>query len=68
MNDVLNEYIDVFVVVYLDDVVLYSRSLEEHILHLKLVLSRFREYKLYIKKEKCELRMQKITFLGHIIS
>ena len=54
MNDVLFEYIDAFVVVYLDDIVIYSQSLREHEMHMSLVFQRLRENRLFVKKEKCE--------------
>lgn len=68
MNDVLYEYLDRFVVVYLDDLVVYSGSFSEHVAHLKLVFSRLREFKLYVKKEKCEFCRQEVKFLGHWVS
>ncbi|XP_060191040.1 uncharacterized mitochondrial protein AtMg00860-like [Lycium barbarum] len=68
MNNVLFEYLDDFVLVYLDDIVIYSCSLEEHVSHLKMVLSRLREYKLYVKMEKCEFAQQEIKFLRHLVS
>ena len=54
MNDVFYEFVDHFVVVYLDDIVIYSESLEDHLKHLKKVLPRLSEHQLYVKKEKCE--------------
>ncbi|XP_019245192.1 PREDICTED: uncharacterized protein LOC109225055 [Nicotiana attenuata] len=53
MNQVFEEYIDEFVVVYLDDIVVYSQTLEEHLEHLQKVLARLREHKLYAKLSKC---------------
>ncbi|XP_034674441.1 uncharacterized protein LOC117905666 [Vitis riparia] len=63
MNDVLFDYLDAFVVVYLDDIVIYSKTLTEHEKHLRL-----RETRFYVKPEKCEFAQEKITFLGHKIS
>ena len=68
MNNVLFDYLDDFVVVYLDDVVIYSRTLEEQVNHLSLVLSQLRKYTLYVKMEKCEFAQQEIMFLGHLVS
>jgi hypothetical protein len=68
MNDVLYDYLDRFVVVYLDDIVIYSDSLEEHLSHLRLVFQCLRKDKLYVKKEKFEFCREKITFLGHVIN
>ncbi|KAL0413714.1 UNVERIFIED_CONTAM: Transposon Ty3-I Gag-Pol polyprotein [Sesamum radiatum] len=67
MNDVLYEFLDLFVV-YLDDIVVYSESLIDHVRHLKAVFQKLREYELYAKKEKCEFCCEQITFLGHVIS
>ena len=67
MNDVLYDFLDNFVVVYLDDIVIYSRVIEEHVTHLSKVLSRLREYELYVKREKCEFAQAEIMFLGHLI-
>lgn len=68
MNDVLYEYLDRFVVVYLDDIVVYSESLANHLDHLRLVFSRLREHKLFVKQEKCEFCRREIIFLGHRVS
>ena len=54
MNDVLFNYLDAFVVVYLDDVVVYSQTLSEHEMHLKKVFQPLKEHKLYMKPKKCE--------------
>ncbi|KAL0386155.1 UNVERIFIED_CONTAM: Retrovirus-related Pol polyprotein from transposon.6 [Sesamum radiatum] len=68
MNDVLYEFLDRFVVVYLDDIVVYSKSLIDHVSHLRVVFQKLREYELYAKKEKCKFCCEQITFLGHVIS
>ncbi|RVW30894.1 Transposon Tf2-12 polyprotein [Vitis vinifera] len=68
MNDVLLNYLDAFMVVYLDDIVVYSKTLTEHEKHLRLVFKRLRENRLYVKPEKCEFAQEEITFLGHKIS
>ena len=68
MNDILREFLDFFVVVYLDDILIYSNSEEEHIKHVKLVLQRLRENKLYAKLEKCSFHKQDVEFLGYIVS
>ena len=54
MNDMLYEFLDDFVVVYLDDIVVYNKSLGEHVEHLQLVFSALKKNSLYVKKEKCE--------------
>lgn len=53
MNQVFREYIDEFVMVYLDDIVVYSQTLEKHLEHLRKVLARLREHELYAKLYKC---------------
>ncbi|RVW21226.1 Transposon Tf2-2 polyprotein [Vitis vinifera] len=68
MNDVLFDYLDAFVVVYVDDIVVYSKTLTEHEKHLRLVFQRLRKNRLYVKPEKCEFAQEEITFLGHKIS
>ena len=67
LNDVFYDYIDQFVVIYLDDIVIYSDSLEEHQEHLKMVFKRLREHSLYVKREKCEFCSMEINFLGHMV-
>ena len=54
MNDALYKYLDIFVIVYLDNVLVYSTSEEEHIKHVKLVLEKIEKYNLLLKLEKCE--------------
>ncbi|WCJ29454.1 Transposon Tf2-6 polyprotein [Euphorbia peplus] len=67
MNQVFREYLDQFVVVYLDDIVVYSSTLEEHREHLRLVFTKLRENKLFLKLEKCAFGQTRIQFLGHVI-
>jgi len=68
MNDIFREWLDDFVVVYIDDILIYNSSLEEHAEHLRKVFQRLRENKLYAKLEKCEFGMTKVDFLGHRIT
>lgn len=68
MNLVFVEFLDKFIVVYLDDILIYSKSEEEHSEHLKLVLTKLREYHLYPRFSKCEFWLSEVTYLGHIIS
>ncbi|KAI5316908.1 hypothetical protein L3X38_036615 [Prunus dulcis] len=67
MNKVFHPFLDKFVVVYTDDIVVYSNSLEEHLEHLQKVFQVLRENKLYVKKEKCSLVQEEVKFLGHRI-
>ncbi|KAJ7971439.1 Retrotransposon protein, putative, Ty3-gypsy subclass [Quillaja saponaria] len=63
----LDMYLDKFVVIYLDDIVIYSSTLEDHKKHLQLVFNRLRENQLFVKREKCSFGQKWIKFLGHII-
>ncbi|KAL9259868.1 Transposon Ty3-I Gag-Pol polyprotein-like protein [Drosera capensis] len=67
MNDIFNPYLDKFVVVYLDDIVVYSATLEEHARHLRMVFEVLASNQLYVKKEKCSFARQEVDFLGHRI-
>jgi hypothetical protein len=67
MNKVFIEYLDKFVVVFIDDILVYSRSEEEHKEHLRLALQKLRENRLYAKLSKCEFWMKQVAFLGHVI-
>ncbi|CAA7035558.1 unnamed protein product [Microthlaspi erraticum] len=68
MNDVFREYLDVFVIIFIDDILVYSRSQEEHATHLRLVLEKLREQKLFAKLSKCSFWQREMGFLGHIVS
>jgi len=68
MNDIFREWLDDFVVVYIDNILIYSRSLEEHAEHLRKVFQRLRENKLYAKLEKCEFGVTEMDFLRHRIT
>lgn len=68
MNDVFRPYLDQFVVVYLDDVMVWSKNEEEHENHLRIVLSLLREHKLYANRKKCNLFQRETDFLGHVVS
>jgi len=60
--------VDTSVLVYLDDVLMYSRNPEEHLAHLRAVLTLLRQHKLLIKRSKCTCAMTSVNFLGHVIS
>jgi hypothetical protein len=68
MNKVFTEYLDKFDVVFIDDILVYSRSEEEHEGHLRLFLQKLQEHKLYAKLSKCELWLEQVAFLGRVIS
>ena len=67
INDVLRDMLNRFVFVYLDDILIFSRNLEEHIQHVSLVLKRLLENKLYVKAEKCTFHVDSVSFLGFIV-
>jgi hypothetical protein len=67
MNKVFMEYFDKFVVVLIDDILVFSKNEEEHEEHLRMVLQKLREYQLYAKLSKCEFWLNEVSFLGHII-
>jgi hypothetical protein len=68
MNKVFMEYLDKFVVVFIDDILVYSKNEEEHTEHLPLVLQKLWEHQLYAKLSKCEFWLKQVFFLGHVIS
>jgi hypothetical protein len=67
MNKVFMEYLDKFVVVFIDDILIYSKTEEEHEEHLRLVLQKLREHQLYAEFTKCEFWLKEVSFFGHII-
>jgi hypothetical protein len=60
--------LDKFVVVFIDDILIYFKNKEEHAEHLRIVLSRLREHQLYAKFSKCEFWLDEVPFLGHVLS
>ena len=68
MNLVFLAELDKFVVVFIDDILVYLENKEDHAEHLRVVLTRLREHKLYAKFSKCEFWLQKVPFLGHVLS
>ncbi|KAL8134287.1 hypothetical protein AgCh_009360 [Apium graveolens] len=68
MNRVFHDYLDKFVVVFIDDILIYSRSREEHEEHLRTVLEILRKRKLFAKFSKCEFWLEEVAFLGHVVS
>ncbi|GJR64484.1 putative reverse transcriptase domain-containing protein [Tanacetum coccineum] len=67
MNWVCKPYLDRFVIVFIDDILIYSKSRKEHEGHLKLILKLLKEEELYTKFSKCEFWLSKVQFLGHVI-
>jgi hypothetical protein len=68
MNSIFMPELHKFVMVFIDDIVVYSKSTEDHEEHLRVVLQRLRDYKLYAKFSKCEFWINEVSFLGHVIS
>jgi hypothetical protein len=68
MNKVFMEYLDRFVVVFIDDILIFSKTMEEHEEHLRLVLEKLRSNQLYAKFSKCEFWLTEVALLGHVIS
>jgi hypothetical protein len=68
MNSVFMNELDKFVVVFINDIIIYSKSKAEHANHLRIVLKRLRDHKLYDKFSKCEVWLDSVKFLGHTIS
>jgi len=68
VNDIFSDEINRFVQVYLDDIIIYSKTLEEHIEHVKIVLQKLIDNRLVANKAKCEFHKLKIAFLGHVVS
>jgi hypothetical protein len=68
MNSVFMPELDKFMVVFIDEILIYSKNKEEHVTHLRVVLTRLREHKLYAKFSKCEFWLDQVPFLGHILS
>jgi hypothetical protein len=68
MNSMFMTELDKFVVVFINDILVYSKSEEEHAEHLRIVLQRLRDHKLYGKFSKCEFWLDSVKFLGHTIS
>jgi hypothetical protein len=67
MNTIFMLELDKFVVVFIDDILVYSKNEKDHVEHLRIVLTRLRDHKLYAKFSKCEFWLKKVPFLGHIL-
>ena len=68
MNSVFHQYLDKFVLIFIDDILIYSRNIKEHEEHLRIVLQTLREHQLYGKFSKCDFYKEQIQYLGHIIT
>jgi hypothetical protein len=68
LNSVFMPELDKFVVVFIDNILIYSRSMEEHEEYLRIVLQHLRDHQLYAKFNKCEFWIKEVPFLGHVVS
>jgi hypothetical protein len=68
MNKMFIEFLDKFMVVFIDDILVFSKNEEEYVEHLRLVLQKLREHMLYAKRSKCEFWLKDVSFLGHVVS
>ena len=68
MNRVFHPYLDQFVVVFIDDILVYSKDAQEHEHHLRIVFQTLRENQLFAKLSKCDFWLKEVSFLGHIVS
>ena len=68
MNRVFRLFLNRFVIVFIDDILVYSRSEEEHVMHLRAVLQTLRDHQLYAKFSKYEFWLDQVAFLGHVVS
>ena len=68
MNKVFREYLDSFVIVFINDILIYSKTKEEHEQHLRLTLKVLRQHQMYATLSKCEFCLRSVTFLGHVVS
>ena len=68
MNRVFADFLDKFVIVFIDDILIYSKSTEEHAQHLELVLRRLQDKQLYAKFKKCEFWLDKVIFICHVVA
>ena len=67
MRKVFQPYLDWVIVVFIDDILIYSKSKEEHEDHLRIVLQELRDHQLYAKFRKCESSLTEVRFLGHVV-
>ena len=68
MNRVFQPYVDQFVMVFIDDILVYSKDRENHDTHLRVVIKTLRKERLYAKLSNCEFWLREVYFLGHIVS
>ncbi|KAK1912882.1 hypothetical protein P3342_004818 [Pyrenophora teres f. teres] len=67
INNVLRAHLDIFIIAYLDNILVYSETLEDHVEHVKTVLRALKQFNLRLKPEKCEFHKTKVNFLGYVV-
>ena len=68
INKTLQSYLDRFAIIYMDDILVYSNTKDQHVKHVKMVLDTLKQKKLKIKIEKCRFHVKKMAFLGFVIT
>jgi hypothetical protein len=68
MNSIFMEELDIFVVIFIDDILIYSKTQDDHAHHIHIVLQKLRKHRLYAMFSKCEFWLEKVSFLGHVLS
>ena len=68
MNSIFMEELDVFVIIFIDDILIYFKTQKDHARHMHIVLQKLREHHLYAKFSKCEFWLEEVSFLGHVLS
>jgi Reverse transcriptase (RNA-dependent DNA polymerase) len=68
MNEVFREFLDEFVMIYMDDIIIYSKSEGEHLQHVETVLPKLNNHELYGKLSKCHFNETEVDFLGHVVN
>jgi hypothetical protein len=68
MNDVLHDYLRRFVLIFFDDILIYSSSWSDHLQHVRVVLTTLRQHQLAVKQSKCVFGSRSVAYLGHVIS
>ena len=68
MNESFKAHLRKFILVFFDDILIYSKSWKDHLRHIEITLSILRAHQLFVKKEKCQFGQEQISYLGHVIS
>ena len=68
VNDIFRDFLDIFIIAYMDDSLVYSKTQEEHDIHVRQALQRLHGYGLYAKLEKCSFDQRQVEFFGYIVS